>query len=196
MSELTAAQQTALEKAHLRLAYFVELHFASGIARVSTLNINLTWGGHEWVGMGAVGNISPVEQSLGTGSRAMDFTLSLPQTEWLYRSVGPVEDYRGRQAKMYFCPLGDDFQPVGSPVLCWHGTMDSMPSSITGTPPDTVGSITLCCETSAYGLRRPAALRLNAAQHKQRYPNDTGLDRLNALLGKPLPWLSVRYQQR
>jgi hypothetical protein len=196
MSDLTYAQQTVLEQAHVRYAYFVEFHFASAVARLSTLNINLTWGGHEWVGMGAVGNISPMEQAQGTNSRAMDFTLSLPQTEWLYRSVGAVEEYRGRQAKMYFCPLGDDWQPIGEPLLCWHGTMDSMPSSISGTPPDATGSITLRCETSAYGLRRPASLRLNAAQHKQRHPNDTGLDRLTALLGKQLPWLSKKFQQR
>ena len=57
------------------------------------------------------------------------------------------------------------------------------------------GKVTLKCETSAYGLKRVPALRLNAAQHKKRHPNDTGLDYLTDLIASPTVWLSQKFQR-
>jgi len=57
------------------------------------------------------------------------------------------------------------------------------------------GTITLRCETSAYGLKRRPVFRLNAAQHKKKYPTDTGLDYLNDLISNPAVWLSKRFQE-
>jgi hypothetical protein len=196
VSDLTTNQQAALEGPHIKFVFFAEFFFASGTARLSTLNIPCAWGGHEWMGLGTLGDISPVVQSQGTAASSVSFTLSLPRSDWLALSVGPVEEYRGRDAKLYFCPLDENFQLVDTPVRCWSGTMDQMPSSITGKRDSITGSIELKCETSAYGLKRPSALRLNAAQQKQKYPNDTSLDRLSLLIGKAMPWLTVRYQRR
>ncbi len=74
--------------------------------------------------------------------------------------------------------------------------MDTMQCSVTGKPPETVGSVSLKCETSAYGLKRRNPLRLNAAQQKQQYPADTSLDRMNRMLTSEFPWISVKYQRR
>lgn len=196
MIDLTANQQAELEKPVTRFAYFVEFYFASGTVRVSTLSIPVNWGGYDWIGLGSVGDISPLEESQGTAAKSLTFELNLAQTDWLALAVGPVSEYRGRDAKMYHCPLNESFQLVDTPKRCWQGTMDTMTSGITGPRDQAKGGIKLKCETSAYGLRRPPALRLNAAQQKQKYPNDTSLDRLCNLIGKPVPWLTVRYQQR
>jgi hypothetical protein len=196
VSDLSAPQQSALEQPLIRFAYFIEFYFATLTIRISTLSINVTWGGFEWVGMGSIGAISPIEQSQGTAASALTFELNIVQTEWLALAAGPVSEYRGRDAKMYFCPLDDAFQPLGTPVRCWNGTMDTITSGISGKRDQAKGGIKLKCETSAYGIRRPAALRLNAAQHKLMYPNDTALDRLTTLVGKQFPWLSVRNQKR
>jgi hypothetical protein len=57
------------------------------------------------------------------------------------------------------------------------------------------GKAILKCETSAYGLKRRPSLRLNAAQQKQKYPTDTGLDYLTDLIANPQLWLSKKFQQ-
>lgn len=196
MTALDVAQQTALEKAHVKFVYFVEFHFASLVYRCCTLNLNVPWGGYEWIGLGQVGDITPIDEAKGTTSSAITFTLSLADTTFVALAAGPVEEYRGRAVVMHFCPLDDNFRLIGTPVRCWRGTMDTMTGGVSGAHDQASGSLQLKCETSAYGIMRYPALRLNEAQQKQRYPLDTSLDRMNRLIGDKFPWLSVKYQRR
>ena len=194
---LTAGQQLELEKPVTRIAYFVEFFFLSATSRVCSSGQTVTWGGYDWLGLGALGAISPINESQGTAASSITFTLNVAQLEWLSIATGNTSEYRGRDAKIYFCPLDEQFRLVGTPVICWRGTMDAMTAGIEGSREDSTGSISLKCETSAYGLKRKSNLRLNAAQQKQRYPTDTGLDYLTDLLGNPDGniWLTKRFQQ-
>lgn len=186
----TANQQTALEKPVVRAAWFVELDFLSGFVRVCNYGQTYTWGGYDWIGLGSLGKISPVDESAGVGSSAMMFGLNVAQSSLLALAVGDVEEYRGRAAKLYFCPLDEAGLLIDTPEICWRGTMDTMSLGIDGEE----GQITLKCETSAYGLKRRPMPRLNAAQQKQRQPADTGFDYLTDLIANPQRWLSVRFQ--
>ena len=188
---LDVNQQAELEKAVTRTVYFAEFQFRSSTQYLSSANQTLTWGGHDWRGFGTIGGVSPIEESEGVESHALTFTLNVAQLSILALAVGEVEEYRGRAAKLYFCPLNESFQLVGTPQLCWRGIMDLMAVAVEGEE----GKITLKCETSAYGLKRVPALRLNAAQHKKRHPNDTGLDYLNDLIANPTVWLSQKFQR-
>lgn len=187
----TTDQQTSLEKPVCRTVYFVELSFASGVARASTAGNNFTWGGYDWIGLGGIGGISAVEESIGLASSKVDFTLNAAQSSLRALAVGPVEDYRGRSSKLYFCALDEQFRMIDTPELCWRGIMDTMTLGVDGES----GRIALKCETSAYGLKRRPSLRLNAAQQKKQYPADTGFDYLTDLLAQPQLWLSKRFQQ-
>lgn len=188
----TAAQNAELAKPVTRVVYFVEFQFASGTSRLSTANIPIAWGGFDWPGVGTLGSIGTVDESDGLESKPLNFTINAAQPAWVSLAVGPVEEYRGRPAKMYMCPLDESFRMVGTPEKCWAGLMDTLTLGVG----DESGSITLRCETSAYGLKRRPSFRLNAAQHKKIYPTDTGLDYLNGLISNPAVWLSARFQQR
>jgi hypothetical protein len=192
---LSVDQQAALEKPALIIAYFAEFHFADGVVYVSSLPLNINWGGHDWIGLGAIGSITVVEESQGTAASALSFDLNIVQPEWLALSVGTVEQYRGRDAKLYFCPLNENYQLIDTPQVCWRGTMDTMTSEITGNQGESAGRIVLKCETSAYGLKRKSSLRVNDPQQQQRYPGDTGLAYLNDLLATPSQWLSKKFQR-
>lgn len=185
-------QQAELEKAVARIVYFVEFQFASETSRLSTANVPITWGGYEWSGVGSLGTISAVEESDGLEAKPLNFTVNSAQQSWLALAVGPPDEYRGRPAKMYMCPLDESFRMVGTPVQCWSGIMDMVSVGIN----DESGTITLKCETSAYGLKRRPAFRLNAAQHRKEHPTDTGLDYLNDLISNPSVWLTARFQQQ
>lgn len=185
---ITTEQQSALSRPVVRAAYFVEFRFAGGISRACTFDQTIQWGGQEWLGLGAIGSISAVEESDGLEARAMTFSLNAAQPSWIALAAGPVEEYRGRAAKMWMCPLDDGNCPIGEPVLCWQGLMDVVSIGIDGDE----GVITLKCETSIYGIKRRPSLRLNAAQHKQRFGNDTGLDFVEDLIHNPQTWLSKK----
>lgn len=193
---LSASQQTELEKPVTRYAYFVEMFFLSGTVRLSSLGQPITWGGYEWAGFGSIGNVTSINEEQGTSASSLTFTLNIAQPVYLALAAGNTSDFRGRDAKLYFCPLDEQFRLIDTPVICWRGTMDTMTASVDGERGESTGAISLKCETSAYGLKRKPALRLNAAQQKQRYPNDTGFDYLTDLLGNPDAsiWLSKRFQ--
>src|SRR5450759_936696 len=122
---LTSGQQTELEKPVTRVVYFCEFHFVSGIQRVCTARQTITWGGFDWLGFGSVGNISQVEEAAGATSSALTFSLNIAQASWLAEAIGAVEDYRGQPAKMYFCPLDEQFRLIDTPQICWRGLMDT-----------------------------------------------------------------------
>jgi len=186
----TASQQTALEKPTARVAYFQELSFVSGTLRVCTYNQTFTWGGYDWIGLGSLGKISPISESEGVASSSMTFGLNVAQLPVLALAVGPVEDYRAQDAKLYFCPLDSVGKLIDTPEIAWRGIMDTMTVGVEGES----GQIMLKCETSAYGLKRRPTQRINAAQQKQRYPTDTGFDYLNDLIANPQLWLSKKFQ--
>lgn len=185
-------QQEALEKVVVPLVYFAEFNFASAVVRVSNFNQTVDWGGFEWLGVGSLGAISEVTETDGIESSPLNFRLNIANPSLLALSIGPVEEYRGRDAKLYMCPMDEQFRLIGTPELCWSGIMDMMSIGIEGEE----GQITLKCETSAYGLKRQPSLRLNAAQQRKKYPTDTGLDYQNGTIANPAVWLSRRFQLR
>jgi len=186
----TPAQQAELEKPKVNCAWFLELQFASSTLRLCSYGQTFNWGGFDWLGLGNIASISPLEESAGVGSAAMTFGLNIASSDLRALSVGPVEDYRGRPAILYFCPLTEDGVLIDTPERCWTGRMDVISTGID----KEAGQIVLKCETSAFGLKR-SSLRQNAAQQKQRYPADTGFDYLNDLLSNPKVWLSKKFQQ-
>lgn len=188
----TAAQNAELAKPVTRVVYFVEFQFASSTSRLSTANFPIDWGGYTWSGVGSIGTIGAIQESDGLDSRPLSFTINSAQPAWIALAVGDVESYRGRPARVYMCPLDESFQLVGTPERCWSGIMDMVEVSYQG---DT-GTITLKCETSAFGLKRRPSLRINAAQQRKAYPGDSGLDYLVDLIANPQTWLSKLFQQK
>lgn len=184
-------QQTELEKAVTRVVYFVELDFASGVQRLSTAMQTIAWGGHDWIGLGTICGISAVKESGDSTPRALNFTVNAAQQSWLALASGPVEEYRGRPAKLYMCPLNVQFQLIDTPIRCWTGKMQTI---LIGADEES-GQITLNCETSAFDLRRASSMRLSFAQHKERYPSDEGLKYHDDLKERPHTWLSKLFQQ-
>lgn len=187
----TEAQQDALAKPMATVAYFLELQFAAATARFCSYSNTFGWGGYEWTGLGLIGNISPIDESAGVASSAMTFGLNIANELLNAIAVGEVESYRGRKAKLYFCPLTENGALIDTPEICWRGIMDTMTAGADGEQ----GQVILKCETSAYGIKRRPLQRLNAAQQKQRHPTDTGFDYLTGLVSQPQLWLSRRFQQ-
>lgn len=189
MTVLSSPQQEALEKAVVRTAYFLELQFSGGTARLTSFNQNINWGGYEWSGMGQVLSLGEVSEGEGADARAITASITAAQVEWLATAVGPVDEYRGRPAKLYMCPMDAGYKLIGTPQLAWRGSMDTVSIGINGND----GGVEIKCETAANSLRRRPVLRMNASQHKRKYPNETGFDYLVDLLANPQQWLSKRF---
>lgn len=190
MTLLSVDQQAATEKAVARVAYFLELQFSGGTSRLTNFNQTYTWGGYDWSGLGQVLSLGAVSEGESAEARPITVSITAAQAEWLAVAIGPVEEYRGRTAKLYMAPLDDGYKIIGTPVLAWRGTMDAVTIGIDGNE----GGVEIKCETSANALRRRPVIRMNPAQHKRIYPTETGFDYLTSLIANPQLWLSKRFQ--
>lgn len=189
---LDPTQTSAVAAAVVRTAYFVELQFRDGTQRLSTLNIpSVVWGGYSWAGLGTLGIISSITENETLNSSSLSFTLNAVQPSWFALATGDIQEYRGLKAKLYFCPLDSGFNLINTPIQCWNGVMDMVTVGITGVD----STITLKCETSAYGLKRANSYRTNASQQKKDFPNDTGFDYQTDLITNPAVWLTVDFQK-
>lgn len=188
----TSPQLIELSKPVTRTVYFAEFQFRSGTMYVSSMNEPYTWNSISWVGLGAIGAIDAVQESDSIDAKALTFTLNIAQSSILALAAGDVAEYRGRAAKLYFCPMDESFQLVDTPELCWTGIMDTLAIGMDNEQ----GGISLRCESRAYALKRRPSLRLNAAQQKNKHPGDTGLDYLTDLISKPQLWLSKKFQSQ
>lgn len=173
----------------------VELQFASGTSRLSNWNHDLSWGGHTWLGLSAVVSFGRVTQAEALTYPGLEIGLQVANPAWLALARGNVSEYRGRGVLVYLAALDDELRVQGTPQVFWSGAMDQIRLK-TGNGIDEEGAVALRCEMPGRDGRHAASLRLTDAQHQARYPGDTFLSRVEALTGKPVPWLSVRFQQR
>lgn len=191
MSILEPQQQQEFEKRTTRVAHFLELQFSGGTSRLTTFNQNLPAGGYSWSGLGQILNLGQLSEGEGPSARPITVAITASKAEWLALAVGPVTEYRGRPAKLYIAPLDTGYNVVGDLKLAWSGIMDAVTIGINGND----GGVEIRCETAAYALKRRPALRMNASQHKQDYPTETGFDYLVDLLANPKVWLSKKFQK-
>lgn len=188
---ITPTQQAAMEKSHVQWLALVEMFFSTNTYRFTNSNVTLQWGGHDWVGVGALGDISDIKSSEKIEPSAITLSLSLAQTPWRELGFGQVSEYRGRLVNIYRAPLDSSGQIIDDPILEWSGTMDVLALSAEGNS----GSLSLRCEPQIKMLRRPSNFRVNAAQQAVRYPNDTGFERHESLINNPQTWLSKNFQR-
>lgn len=178
---------------HVPVLALAEMHFTTGVQRYTTWGHNVPWAGFEWLAVGLV-SISPVKTSERLEYPAMDLGLQVGNPALLALALEDPATYRRRDIALYQAFMTDDLQPLGEPELFWAGYMDQVRVN-TGDGEDNKGSISLRCEMQGRDSRVSRSLRLNNAQHQARFAGDTFLSRVEALAGKPTPWLSRRFQQ-
>lgn len=183
-----------LASTHVPVLHLVQLDFAGGTQRLTSWSHPLDWAGHTWAGLNCVASVSPVKVADRPEYPAMDLGLYPSNNTLFALAIGDPTQYRGKPATVYQCVLDDQLRPLGDPELVWYGFMSQVRVN-TGDGEGNNGSIVLRCEKSGRDSRAVRSLRLNHAQQQARYPGDTFLSRIEALSGKPQPWLSKRFQQ-
>lgn len=184
----------SLADTHAGVLFFIQFDFASGTMRRCTWSHALPWGGHEWSGLASVVSVSPIQQSEKLQYPALELGLNVANTGLLALALGPVAEYRRRPITLWLQVLDDTLQREGEPELFWSGLMDQVRVQ-TGDGQGQAGSISLRCEMPGRNGGAARSLRLNHAQHQLRAPGDTGLSRIEQLVGQPRTWLSQRFQR-
>jgi hypothetical protein len=180
------------------VAWLVALDFSSGTIRYTTAPLPIVVGGDTYAALGTLAQVSTVSESENANAEQLTLGFTV-QTSLLAATLGNVEGYRGKRARLWLQLFDEAFQPAGAPVLRWSGVMDRV--SVSRTRSDAAGGpssgrIELQCSRAGMARsRNPEGLRLSHAQQQQRFPGDTGLQYVQTLIEQPSLWLSKRFQE-
>lgn len=158
--------------------------------------------GTEWVGLGTLLNISSIEETSEMAVKGASITLTGVPSETL--SLAISQPYQGRVAKIYFGTLtqGKVLQEGGAYILLQEGGRINLETADTGFNEIFSGymdqmnieegaetsTIELMVENKLIDLERARVARFTSGYQKSIYPSDLGLDFIEDLQDKQIPW--------
>ena len=178
--ELTQATIDSLSEATVYPFFAVELLFdGANTIRMWTGQGTLTLGGGtEWVGLGTLLSISEISETSNIDVRGASVTLTGVPTEVL--SLALSEPYQGRVCNIYF-GVDNDGATINQVFSGYMDQMNIAESAETCT-------IELSVENKLVDLERARVARFSSGYQKSIYPNDLGLDFVEDLQDKDIPW--------
>lgn len=160
--------------------FAVELLFDSAPIRMWTGQGEATIDSNTYLGAGQLLSISSVDETSEIAVKGADIVLSGINSEVI--SLALQSTYQGRVCNIYFGQSsGNTFTGL---TQIFSGYMDEMNIS---EGPDT-GTIELKVENKLIDLERARVARYTSGYQKSRYPNDLGLDFVESLQNKDVPW--------
>lgn len=149
--------------------------------------------GHTWQGLGALGDVSGIEQAVNGEAPQATFNLSgvdaevqrLTRDEW-------VAEAKGRRAVVLLQFFGvpdeadpDNQRPLDLPYPVWGGRCMTPTFPITA---EGERSVQIACE-SIFSLRSRPQYAMNTDRDQQRrFPGDRGFEFVGSLVSKVVTW--------
>jgi hypothetical protein len=172
---------TALTALESQPALFVELTFATETARVWSGRGSVTWGGHEWLGLGSLMGITSAEDAATVEARGIAVTVSGLDPALL---ADALVDYRLGLPAVVSLGFWSGGALVDSPTVVWAGRTDQPVADVA---PEDV-TITIACESRLATMNVATDRRLTNEDQQLDYPGDLGLQFVDALQEAALFW--------
>lgn len=183
--------------------FATELRFDNNVVRMWTGQGTLILeDGTEWIGLGQLLNISSIEETSEMAVKGASISLSGIPSELL--SLALSEPYQGRVAKVYFGTFqqGSVLQESASYILLQNGSRINLESTSTGfnelfsgymdqmniEESGDTSTIEMAVENKLIDLERARVARYTSGYQKSVYPNDLGMDFIEDLQDKQIPW--------
>ncbi|MBU8536215.1 hypothetical protein [Falsiroseomonas tokyonensis] len=153
----------------------VELDFASGPFRAWTGLGQLNWAGKLFEGVGSIGAVGEVEETVEL--RAVRLTLALSPVPQEVVDIALAErSFRLRPARLWGALLDAEGAFVADPFPLWAGLMDTMEVTDGAEP-----RVALTCESRLVDLERAEVRRYTDADQQAEYPGDRFFEYVPAL---------------
>lgn len=170
----------AVTGGHVPYLFFVQLDFSQPL-RVCSAGYDIDWNGFTWLGLGALGNIEPIQEQASLEATGVRLTLSGVPSDLV--AVSLAEQYQGRSCQIWFAPLREDLQLVVQPIRLFSGRMDTMATEVGET-----ATITLSAESRMVAWDRAKVRRYNHEDQISRYPGDLGFIYVSQMVERNLSW--------
>ena len=172
---LSAGNLTAIASTHVRPLVFVKLEFDSATQYLHNGVGTYTWGGFTWTGIGALGEVSQIEESIDLSPYGVTMSMCAFDPTLLAIAVG--EPVFNRPVAMYIGLLDENGVLVADPQERWSGYMDSMTISLGGND-----AIALQCESEDRYLDQANGSLFTDEDQQLRYSGDLFFQYLDQMM--------------
>lgn len=138
--------------------------------------------GKEWIGGGLVGGVDGLDESAKVEVREVTFTVS--GTDAILRK-GLADSVKGLQATIYHVLLDRRNRVVGEPEIIDVIELDNQDYQVGN---DGMATLTITGYSAIVDLRKSPDTYYTPEMQRARYPGDTGLDRIPALVDRQVSW--------
>jgi len=161
---------------------FVEVDHPSGTGYFCSNVGSLNWNGHTWVGVGPLGSVTPVKQSSQIEAQDITFALSGVDADILAKLA---DDVHNRAGLVWLGCLDDNGNIVADPVQLVDSELDTQSFVLAD---DGTATINIVAHTGFYILDRAVEEAWTPENQHWKFPGDTGLDMIPALVNQNLQW--------
>ena len=185
MRRVSAAVLAAMRSRTARLALMADIDHPDGRLRVWTGIGTLSYGGHEWTGLGGLATVKGVQSS--SDPQIVDHT-------YVITNVGPDAEafinakVRGRRATTWLVFLDEANAVIPDPLQIAASTLD-----VTTYAVDESGKATLSLigQSDLWQLEQPLNVSLTNTEQRKRYPEDSGFSEVVIIPNQTLKWTRV-----
>ena len=179
---LTSDVNTALQAAHALQTVFVQLELDSGTLYLCNAPYTVTWNGHDWLGLGRLGQIEPVEEAGQLEARSISMQMSGIPAAMVSIAMG--EHYQGRTAKLWLGVYNLTTRAIlADPVGPISYLIDNMTLEIGAT-----ATITLTAQSRLADWDRPRLKYFNDADQQADHPGDLFCQFAEEMVEKTIVW--------
>ena len=168
MRMIDADAAKVLSRAGLSMVLLVYMGLTEPLYLTSATR-KVIFGGNEYLALGHLGAVDPVDDKAGSDNKSLKFTLSGVPNELL--AISLQENIRSRPVSVRIAILHPITHDVIDAPTIWSGTLDQMP--IQSGAESSV--ITVTAEHRGSTFARPKPIRYTDNDQRRLFPGDTSL---------------------
>ena len=173
----------ALATQHVSLVTFVQLAFPSGTVYLHNSIGTYTFGGNDYLGVGDLGAISPLEE--GADISPYQITLSLSGLDSTIAGAALTEDYYMHAVTVLLGVLNADDALLADPAVVFEGFMDQMNISVGADGGDV---ITLTAESELARFDKASNIKYTDIQLQSEFSGDLAFEFMPDIEGAKIRW--------
>lgn len=166
---LTAAANNAAQAEIVRPVILCKLEYDGGPVLANTSPYKITYAGDDFLGVGNLGNISAVPESIELMSKGLTLTLSGIPSSMV--SIALSENPQDRPATIWLAFLDENHKLIPDPVELFSGLMDTQSIKMGDT-----AVVTVTVESRLADWERQRSLRFTHEEQQELFAGDMGLE--------------------
>lgn len=171
-----------LRKGAVAIAMMVDIDHPTGYKRFWNGLGTLDYEGEEYIGLGSIGSVTPIESDTEIKVAEVTFQVSGVDADMI---EGLAESVKGREAQVYDAWLDEDFRVLYRDMIL-EARLDYQTYSVD--PESGKATINLMGVAGFFHLLNRSGAKLSPEEAKAIYPDETGFDEIHEQQDKQLTW--------